>query len=253
MFAQPTEKSVAIALAASREAVGRSVNRHGELKALPIRGRFGRLTVESTAPCGPDGSERVTCRCACGRLAVRSVTELRAGDAIACARCQRAEIERLEQVQPSVLITPPQPVNNAAALAWLAQLRRNDTALWRLLAELDRAVYRYLEERWGDRTARIDSQRREAHAAALRRLRFLTADDIALRVGAGVEVDRALVHQWVCRGRRVILRALDHWERRTRSANVRQQIAHLRSLMVAGRCDAGRPRPWARNAKRSRA
>jgi hypothetical protein len=80
----------------------------------------------------------------------------------------------------------------------------------------------------------------------------MTAEDIALRVGAGDEVDHALVHQWVCRGRRVILSALDHWERRTHSANVRRQIAHLRSLMAAGRRDAGRPRPWARTAQREK-
>ena len=213
------------------------------LTALPMRSQFGLLVVEGTAPPAPDGRQRVTCRCRCGRLAVRAVTELREGRAAACLRCQ-AKSAPVEE-EPQSVIRPPQP-DESSTLEWLHALQSEPAAMARLLTDLDRAVVSYLAERWGGGHASIESQRREARAAALRRLRFMTADDIARRLGGEGPPDRSLVHQWVCRGRRVVLSALEHWSRRTRSELVRRRIDHIRPLMAAGRRDAGRPRPWAR-------
>lgn len=219
---------------------------------VPLRSQFGLLVVEGTAPPAPDGRQRVTCRCRCGRLAVRAVAELREGRAAACLRCQ-AKSAPVEE-EPQSVIRPPQP-EEGSTLEWLHALQSEPAAMARLLTDLDRAVVRYLAERWGGGHASIESQRREARAAALRRLRFMTADDISRRLGgsgpgSNGPPDRSLVHQWVCRGRRVILSALEHWSRRTRSELVRRRIDHIRPLMAAGRRDAGRPRPWARKPEK---
>lgn len=48
---------------------------------------FGRLTVEAPAPPDDEGNVRLLCRCACGRLAVRRVSDLREGRAAACRVC----------------------------------------------------------------------------------------------------------------------------------------------------------------------
>lgn len=216
---------------------------------VAIHSRFGNLCVEGAAPPAPDGNPRVTCRCSCGRLAVRTIADLRAGRAIACLRCQAASAPA--PVESRSAIRPPLPRDEEAALDWLEQLRESRAATRRVLEQLDRAVVRYLEAKWGAADARVASQRREAQAAALRRLRFLGADDIARELGVGAGLSRAVVHQWVCRGRAVVLEALEHWAKRTRSPAVLTQIRHVRPLMQAGRADAGKARPWARKGGNS--
>lgn len=225
--------------------LGSQVRVSARSEKLPIRGRFGLLRVEGSAPPAADGAVRVTCRCGCGRLAVRAVKDLQQGTALACARCRPQERGR-PLPEPTRFVTPPQP-DAEGAKAWLESLHADPKAVNRTLRELDRAVERYLQDRFGD-TRRAHLMRRRAKAAALRRLRFMTAEDIARRVG-GPDLNRSLIHQWVCRGRSVVLEVLDHWEGRTRSQAVRQRIGHLRLLMQAGRSDAGKERPWARKQK----
>lgn len=51
---------------------------------------FGRMTVEAPAPM--DGAHvRVTCRCACGRVAIRRVADLRAEASPGCRVCLRED------------------------------------------------------------------------------------------------------------------------------------------------------------------
>lgn len=74
----------------------------GETKSL--RGVvFGKLTVEAPGRVD-DAGVRVTCRCACGRIAVRLVSEL--GNHSACRVCRKAKVAKPTKPPRVLSMTP---------------------------------------------------------------------------------------------------------------------------------------------------
>ena len=120
---------------------------------------------------------------------------------------------------------------------------RDPERLDAVLALVELEVARDLEahEAREDRRAMAKVQAR----AALQRLVLgQDLDGLVAALGYEEPLSRDRVYKWVERGRAVVLRALDHWEREQGMIEgVSEACEVLRSRMSDRRADAGQPRP----------